>query len=155
GVLGTLTGGFIINRIGGNDTVGATLKYMRLCVLLAWPIATIGPMLPSLWAELVFMGATIFLISSVNCLSSLPLQYLVPMHMRAQAIALHGMVCAMIGTGIGPVMAGALSDNLTMAQHPLSLGLTLMAGVILPTVAVLLHSIIKRRNFLETSAAVA
>ncbi len=144
GILGTLSAGLIINRTGGSDTVKATLKFMRLCVLIVWPLAGIGPMLGSLWSTLAFMGVTIFLISAINCLSSLPLQYLVPKHLRAQAIAFHGMIAALIGTGTGPVIAGYLSDNLTMFEHPLSAALSLMALVILPIVGLLMHSIIRK-----------
>lgn len=152
GIAGTLAAGFIVNAMKGDDAVENTLKFMRFCVVAVAPFAVFGPLVSWLWAELAFMGISIFLISSVNCLSSLPLQYLVPKHLRAQAIALHGMTCAMIGTGIGPVVAGILSDTLPASQ-PLSVALSLMALAILPMVAALLHSIIRRRATLAHDAA--
>ena len=57
----------------------------------------------------------------VTSLSSLTFQYVTPRHLRAQAIGLISMVSALFGTGLGPVLAGVLSDHLTSARQPWSM----------------------------------
>jgi MFS family permease len=74
----------------------------------------------------------------VTSLSSLPFQYVTPPHLRAQAIGLLSMVAALFGTGLGPVLAGILSDRLTFAAQPLSLALSLIGGIIVPLIVLML-----------------
>lgn len=138
GAIGTLGAGLIVTYVGRTDPVRQALAFMRACALVMLPAAVVGPLVPSLWTEMALVGLTVFLISGVNSLSSLPFQYVAPLHLRAQSIAILGLVSASIGTGGGPILAGALSDRLSFAEHPLSLALSLIAGTVLPVMMVLL-----------------
>lgn len=144
GAGGTLSAGIIVMMRAGSDPVRVVLRYMLACLVLLWPLATFGLMTSSLTAELVMMGAALFLISSVTSLSSLPFQYVTPRHLRAQAIALLAMISALFGTGLGPVLAGVLSDRLTSVAHPLSTALSLIAAVTSPLVLILLWMILRQ-----------
>ena len=139
GAAGTLGAGMIIARISANDPVGTILKFMRACALLLLPVGIIGPLAGSLWLELALMGMCILLISSIASVSSLPFQYVAPMHLRAQSIAVLALISALLGTGSGPIVAGVLSDVLSFVDQPLSWALTLIAGVTMPIVFALLH----------------
>jgi MFS family permease len=134
GATGTLLAGIVIRYRGGNDPVRAILRYMTTATVLLWPVATFGLMVPGLGLELAVMGLALFLISSVLSLSPLPFQYVTPGSMRAQAIGLLSMFAALIGTGLGPVLAGALSDHLPFVGQPLSVALSLIGGVTVPAV---------------------
>ncbi|MBP7337121.1 MFS transporter, partial [Niveispirillum sp.] len=155
GAAGTLVAGMVVSRGSGNDPVGFTLRFMRISVTILLPVAIAGPQMPMLALELPLMGLAIFLISSVIGLSSLPLQYVVPRHLRAQAIAFMGMVSAMIGTGIGPLAAGVLSDRLGFTAQPLSMALSLIAALSLPLVFVMLRAAGRRHARMLASLPLA
>jgi len=146
GVTGTLSAGLIIMYRGGSDPVRAILRYMLGATLLLWPFVTFGLLLPGLWSQVAAVGASLLLISSVLSLSPLPFQHVTPSHLRAQAIGLLSMVAALFGTGLGPVLAGFLSDHLTFAKQPLSLALSLIGGVLIPVVSGMLIYLTRHHN---------
>ena len=125
----------------------AVLRYMSTVTIILWPIVAFGLLASSLWLELTLMGIALFLISSVMSLSSLPFQYVTPRRIRAQAIGLLSMVAALFGTGLGPVLAGVLSDpRLTFAAQQLSVALSLIGGVIVPVIVLLLFFISRQHK---------
>ena len=134
GAAGTLSAGFVVMMRAGKDPVRTVLSYMLGILTLLWPLAGLGLLTSSLNIELALMGAALFLISSITSLSSLPFQYITPRHMRAQAMAIMAMITALFGTGLGPVLAGWLSDQLTSERHPLSVALSLIGAVCIPIV---------------------
>jgi len=154
GAAGTLSAGIIIMYRGGADPVRAVLRYMTTVTIILWPVAAFGLMVSVLWQELALMGFALFLISSVTSLSSLPFQYVTPPHLRAQAIGLLSMVAALFGTGLGPVLAGFLSDRLTFAAQPLSLALSLIGAVIVPLVILLLYVLTRQHQRMRLDIAV-
>jgi MFS family permease len=154
GAAGTLSAGIIIMYRGGTDPVRAVLRYMSTVSIILWPIAALGLMASVLWQELALMGFALFLISSVTSLSSLPFQYVTPPHLRAQAIGLLSMVAALFGTGLGPVLAGILSDHLTFAAQPLSLALSLIGGCVVPVIVLMLYFLIRHHRKVRLDVAV-
>jgi len=154
GAAGTLSAGIIIMYRGGTDPVRAVLRYMSTASIILWPIAALGLMASVLWQELALMGFALFLISSVTSLSSLPFQYVTPPHLRAQAIGLLSMVAALFGTGLGPVLAGILSDRLTFAPQPLSLALSLIGGIVVPLIVLLLLFLVRHHRKARLDLAV-
>lgn len=138
GAGGTISAGVLISLRGGADPVRAILRYMMLMLALMWPIGTFGLLGSSFHLELALMGVALFLLSSVTSLSSLPFQYVTPSHLRAQALAVMAAVAAMFGTGLGPVLAGFISDSLTSVDHPMSVSLSIVTAVVLPCVFAML-----------------
>jgi MFS family permease len=154
GAAGTLSAGIIIMYRGGADPVRAVLRYMSTVTMILWPIAAFGLLASPLWLELALMGFALFLISSVTSLSSLPFQYVTPPHLRAQAIGLLSMVAALFGTGLGPVLAGFLSDRITFAAQPLSLALSMIGGVIVPLIIFMLFYLARHHRQVRLDLAV-
>ncbi len=146
GAAGTMGAGIIVERMGGNDPVKAILRFMRICTAILLPVGVIGPLVPSLWLELFLMGFSILIISSIASVSSLPFQYIAPMHLRAQSIAILALVCALLGTGSGPILAGVLSDALQFLDHPLSSALAIIAAVVLPIIFLLFTLVAKHHE---------
>ena len=143
GCVGTLSAGFFISLRAGPNPVRTVLIYM-LCVLgLLWPLSVFGPLTNSLIAELAMMGLALFLISSVTSLSSLTYQYVTPNNLRARAMALMAMLTGLVGTGLGPVLAGYLSDHLQGTTHPLSTALALIGAVCVPCAVLLLALVLR------------
>lgn len=146
GASGTLLAGLTVTLKGGSDPVRFVLRYMCIMTALLWPVGAFGLLTGSLWVELGLMGVALFLISSVSSLSSLPFQYLTPRHLRAQAIAVLGMVSALFGTGLGPILAGVMSDSLSFVDKPLSMALGIIAAVVAPLVLILLNITLRQHR---------
>jgi MFS family permease len=138
GAAGTLSAGILIMLRGGADPVRAILRYMTAMTVLLWPIGTFGVLGASLKLELAMMGAALFVVSSIVSLSSLTIQHVTPPHLRARSLALLAMIAAMFGTGLGPVLAGVLSDHITFAAYPLSAALAIIVAVVAPLILGLL-----------------
>jgi MFS family permease len=138
GATGTLVAGFLVSRWAGDDPARTVLRFIITALVLVWPLATFGLVTSSLAAELAMVGGALFLISCVTSLSSLTFQYLTPRRLRAQAMALMAMVTALLGTGLGPILSGYMSDHLTGFDHPLSASLGIIGFVTVPVALVLL-----------------
>lgn len=132
GAAGTLCAGMLVSRLAKNDPAGTVLRVILVSLALVWPLASAGLLTSSLQGELAMMGAALFLISSVTSLSSLTFQYITPRHLRAQAMAVMAMVAALLGTGLGPILSGYMSDHLTGFDHPLSASLAIIGFVAVP-----------------------
>ena len=145
GSAGTLSAGLIIGR-SENDVVGRTLRYMRWSVAVALPAAAFGPVVGSFELQLAFIAVALFVISSVVGLSTLPLQFVAPSHMRAQSIAVLGLVSALFGTGLGPIVVGLLSDSFQFARHPLSLSLALVGATAIAGAFAMLTYVSRRHS---------
>jgi MFS family permease len=143
GSAGTLVAGLVVGR-SADDVVMRTFRFMRTCVLVALPAALIGPLLHDLRMQLAVLTVAIFCISAVLGLSSLPLQFLAPKHLRAQSIAFLGLIAALVGTGLGPLLVGLLSDVLGSAEHPLSMSLTIVGGAAALLAVGMLHLALQR-----------
>jgi MFS family permease len=152
GAAGTLLGGFWIGREAA-DVPGRTMRLMRACAYALLPLALIGPLAPSILLELIAMGGAVFLISLINGLSSLPLQYIAPVPLRAQAIALQGLMAALLGTGMGPLITGALSDTVNRGKHSLAIALVIVGGCVVPTLILLLNLVCTQARERETKGA--
>lgn len=143
GSAGTLIAGLFISMRAGANPVRSVLRYMISVLLLLWPIAAFGLLSDSLVAELALMAVALFLISSVTSLSSLTYQYVTPRRLRARSMALMAMLTGLVGTGLGPVLAGFLSDHLTQARFPLSQALSLIGGAFVPCAIILLVMVLR------------
>lgn len=146
GVAGTLLAGLFIRLRAGSNPVRTVLLYMLAMLAVLWPVAIYGVLTSSLVAELGIMGLALFLISSVTSLSSLPYQYLTPGNLRAQAMALMAMLTALMGTGLGPIVAGVLSDQLPPSRFALSISLAIIAGVCVPGAFALLWIVLREHE---------
>jgi MFS family permease len=143
GIIGTLAAGAIIGR-SKESVVNRTFRFMRWCVLIALPAASLGPLAPSLWLKLPLVAVTLLCTSSGLALSSLPLLIIAPSEVRAQALAVLALVTALVGTGLGPLLVGVLSDLLRGANQPLSVALAIVGATAALFAALMLHSLVRR-----------
>jgi hypothetical protein len=143
GIIGTLAAGAIIGR-SKESVVNRTFRFMRWCVLIALPAAALGPLAPSLWLKLPLVAVTLLCTSSGLALSSLPLLIIAPSEVRAQALAVLALVTALVGTGLGPLLVGVLSDLLRGANQPLSVALAIVGATAALFAALMLHSLVRR-----------
>ncbi|GFE82076.1 MFS transporter [Steroidobacter agaridevorans] len=143
GAIGTLGAGMILGKARG-DVVTSTVRLMRLCALVALPAAVIGPQIASVWIQLTVVGVSLLCSSAILGMSTVPLQFIAPKPLRARIMALQGLVCALIGTGLGPLLVGVLSDQLdTFASQSLTVALSVIAVGTVPLSYLLLGSALR------------
>jgi len=143
GIAGTLAAGAIIGR-NSESVIDRTFSFMRWCVLIALPAAAIGPLAPSLWLKLPLVAVTLLCTSSVLALSSMPFLIIAPKEVRAQALAFLALVTALVGTGLGPLLVGVLSDRLHGVGQPLSLALAIVGALAATLATLMLNSLVRR-----------
>lgn len=132
---GTLIAGWYVSRSNG-DMPGRTISFMLGGVLLLFIPALLAPLVKSFNMAMILIALVVFLTSSIVALSSLPFQFVSPLAVRGQAIATLGLVVALLGTGLGPLVIGVISDYLTnKVDNPLSVALSLLAGILIPIIA--------------------
>lgn len=124
GAIGTLGAGVLLGKAKG-EVVASTVVLMRRCLIVALPAAVIGPQISSPWLQIVVVGISLMCGSAILGVSTVPLQFIAPKSLRARIMALQGLVCALIGTGLGPLLVGVLSDQIQqVATQSLSVALS-------------------------------
>ncbi|MEN3976430.1 MFS transporter [Emcibacter sp. SYSU 3D8] len=108
---------------------------MRGSLRWAWPMIPLGiaaPMVP--WVEVAWLlyAPLMFFINVPFGMSYGALPVVVPNRLRAQVSAVYLMMGSAIGTGLGPVLTGAISDNLFPQPDGVRYSLMLMMAACAP-----------------------
>lgn len=140
GASGTLTAGWLVGRADKDQMLERTVRLMRGATIAMILPAAFAPLATNLEQALALLVPAIFILSAIISMSSIPFQLTAPPELRAQALAALSIAAAFIGTGLGPLLIGLLSDGFeaSAVTDPLACALTAAAGVILPIIAICL-----------------
>lgn len=108
---------------------------MRGSLIWAWPMIPLGllaPIVPWEWLAWVLYAPLMFFINVPFGMSYGALPVIVPNRLRAQVSAVYLMMGSAIGTGLGPILTGAISDNLFPEADGVRYSLMLMMGACAP-----------------------
>jgi len=137
GAGGTLAAGWYVSR-AGIDMLGRTLQSMRLGTALLLLPAIFAPLVGNFFLGMSLIALSVFFTSAIVSMSTLPLQFSVPLAVRGQSIAVMGLLTTLMGTGLGPILTGVLSDHLIgRVEQPLSAALAALAALVIPVIAIL------------------
>lgn len=140
---GTLLAGYYVSR-AGSDMLGRTLKAMCLGTLLLLLPAIFAPLVSSFALGMTLIALSVFFTSAIVSMSTLPLQFSAPLAVRAQTIAVMGLLTTLMGTGLGPIITGVLSDRLIgQVEQPLSVALAVLAVLVVPAILMLQWVVIR------------
>lgn len=109
GVAGAYLGGTLASRhAAGNER----LQFRVLAAVIGGggALSTFAYIAPSQYAAFALIGVSTLGLAASNGPIFAAIQTLVPEHMRAVSIALVYLVANLVGMGLGPLAAGALSD---------------------------------------------
>ncbi len=119
GVIGTVASGMIVDRLSRSD-LRWQLRFPALGFFLVVPLYAAQLLWPAEWVYqiggmrvpgvVLFSFPTAFLSALYPGPFFAALVSVVPAAMRSQAVAMIGIVTSIIGAGIGPLFAGAVSD---------------------------------------------
>lgn len=149
GAAGTLLTGQIVGASRDEDMTRRVLLVMRGAALPLIPTSIATTLVEPLWAKLALAGGSVFFTSAILSMASLPFQFTAPLNIRAQAIAMAGLVASLIGTGLGPFLVGLLSDGFGFAAHPLSLALAVLAACTTPLILISLQIVLRQHRALR------
>jgi MFS transporter, Spinster family, sphingosine-1-phosphate transporter len=111
GMLGTYLGGVLASRhAAGNEPL--QLRAMALAFVIFGVLSSFIYVAPSAYVAFGLMAVVAITLNLTNGPLVATIQTLVPERMRAMSIALIYLFANLIGMGLGPLAAGALSDGL-------------------------------------------
>lgn len=127
GLVGTYWGGELASRWARNEE-RLQLKVMAIAYASVGVISAFIYLAPNHYVAFGLMGIATLGIAAANGPLFAIVQTLVPGHMRAMSIAILYLFANLIGMGLGPLAAGALSDMLQplLGQESLRYALLLM-----------------------------
>ena len=112
GLLGTVAGGWLADRVPGDDRARAALKVCAWSSAVAAPIAVLALLQPSSTGFLIALGLTELAVFSSVSPSNAAVLGSVPVTMRASAMAACIFSIHLLGDLLSPVAVGAVSDGL-------------------------------------------
>lgn len=152
GPLGTISGGWVLDRLRMRGVVGAPMVIMAGGCIVAMTTAAAVSYAASLPLATVFF--CIFVFQSTFTLPSLyvGVQLLTPDRYRGIAASFNMMIYTMAGLGLGPTAVGMISDRLSGEAglaHAVVIVEVAMAALIVPT------ALLARRAYHARSLAIA
>jgi MFS family permease len=146
---GTLLAGYYVSR-AKSDMLGRTLQAMCAGTVLLLLPAIFAPLVTSFTLGMGLITLSVFFTSAIVSMSTLPLQFSAPLSVRAQTIAVMGLLTTLMGTGLGPIVTGVLSDSLIgRVEHPLSVALATLAALVVPIILILQRLVIRHHRQLR------
>jgi predicted MFS family arabinose efflux permease len=130
GVAATLASGFLAERRRKGGDEGAEFRIPAAAMLAAAPLIALQAAAGSAALAIALFALATFMVLAWNAPSIAGIQLLADDGTRALAASLHVFSANMFGLGLGPVLIGALSDELSPAYGPKGLifALSLVAG---------------------------
>lgn len=125
-LVGRYFGGAMATRFAANNE-RLQLRAMAIAFSVSGILSTCIYLAPSLYLAFGFMGLSLVAMNATMPSQYAMLQTLIPEHMRALAVAISFFCAALIGNGLGPLSAGALSDALHAKLGEESLRYALLA----------------------------
>lgn len=124
--LGTYWGGVWAFRCAANDEA-RQLRAMSLAYVMSGVALVFVYLTSNRYVSFTFIAVSVLIGAVANGPFFALLQTLVPDRMRAQALAITFLVSNLVGTGLGPLTVGALSDAFHSSLGPSSLRYALIA----------------------------
>ncbi|NBC35974.1 MFS transporter [Novosphingobium sp. FSY-8] len=149
---GPLIGGWLVDRAARSGRVLSRHAILRVVPLLALPSAlavAVGD--PRVAAVLVASGNAIYAVLGTVMLATL--QAIVPPRMRGTAVALTLVFNTLIGASLGPLMVGAITDNVLgdPARVGLSIALVAVPALVLGAISYAMGAVAMARALTRES----
>ena len=161
GPIGVLTGGYLTQMRQRRGEVDAAPRSLRIGVLMV-AIAIVSLVLPwPSWAVVLPIAVAIFSISLLPSVAIIAVQQATPNHMRGQVAAIYFVTTNLIGSSIGPVATGVLTQYLFKDPSDINLSLAAIAIVVTPLILIALslsmapyRALVTRISPLQAPAAI-
>lgn len=136
--LGAIVAGRLCDRLSAKGVLDAPLRVAAFGYVSTGLFGGLAPLMPSGELALLLFAPAIFFSTMPFPMAGTALQLATPNELRGQMSALYMLVINTIGLGLGPVIIGAMSDNLFTGNDGVRYGLALVNAVAAPVAMVLL-----------------
>jgi MFS family permease len=145
-ISGSLLAGALGRRVA---PTGGHARVLAWAIALAAPCCTAIPLMPSGGLALAALGIGLLFYSIGLALPPMAIQAIAPNQMRGQLVGTLHLLTGLLGFGLGPVVAGSISDRI----GSLPVALAVLLGATFPLAAVVAFSCIAAYERVERDAA--
>ena len=143
GVLGLFLGVWLVERLTRLGRADAPLLVVVLSRAISIPALIFMPIAPTPWLAVAMLAIVSFTLMSGIPSQSAALQIVTPGRMRGQVTALYLLMTMVVGTGLGPLLVGAMNDYVFHAESSLRWSLFYIHLVLAPLSIVIIASGLK------------
>ena len=140
GMLGALSGGMTIDRLYRAGVRDACLVVPAAGALLAVPFIAAAYFMPTPALTLVGLGIGIFLVSVIGPGAYATWERIAPRTLRGQVTATSTLVAGLVGSGLGPVSVGLVTDKILGNESQVGTSIAIVISLALPLLALLLFA---------------
>ncbi|WP_194744404.1 spinster family MFS transporter [Thermaurantiacus tibetensis] len=130
--LGALAAGRLCDMLAARGVTDAPLRVAAFGYLGTGLFGGLAPLMPSGELALAMFAPSVFLGTMPYPMAATALQLATPNELRGQVSALYMLVINTVGLGLGPVIVGALSDQLFTGPDGVRYGLALVNAACAP-----------------------
>ncbi len=138
GVCGKLICGYAVDAMYRRGRRDAQLRWYAGCLLLATPIGILAMTSDIPWLFLSGIGLFLVLLSPLPACYIAALNLVTPNELRGAGIAFFAATAGLLGLGGGPLLVGAVSDQVFGGPDHIGVGMALVIGLCCPLAALLL-----------------
>ena len=135
-LVGLMTGGFLAQWLAERGYADANLRVNLLSTLLVLPTAILYPLMPNPWLALVVFGFHCYCTTVGTGPLAAALQVITPNQLRAQLSAVFLLIFNLVGTGLGPLVVGFMTDHVFHDDKALRYSLSCTAAMLVPVAIV-------------------
>lgn len=155
GLVGTLGTPVMVARASANGRRDGLLLAGVGMAVVGTPAVLVATLAPTLVVFTVALAIAFAAMPGLTLLPSLAVQQVTPPRQRAQVMAVYLLIANLLGLGVGPTVAGLLSDTVFHDNGGMGAALATVAGVALPLCIILLLLSRKAYKHLQDEAALA
>lgn len=145
GVSGNILGGWTCDRWIARGSRDAEIRIGMISAAILLPLCIAVPTVADANLAIALLSALIFVSHFWTSSATASIQAITPPHLRGQLTSIYILCTNIVGFGLGPVVVGAVTDNVFGTPEAVGLSMVVVAGGVIPLVLLLLASV--RRRF--------
>jgi len=130
--IGLVIGVWLAERFERRRYEDAPLRVVIIAGLIRVPASIAMPLMPTAWLAVLCQALTYCTVGIGGASQNAALQIVTPNRMRGQVTALYLFAFNVIGFGLGPLVAGFLTDFLFHAESDLRYALVMLSAIVAP-----------------------
>jgi MFS family permease len=132
GMIGSFAGGWMTDRLTARGQLDAPLKVAAFSFCILAPFSIAAPLMPTPSLALLFYVPQYFVLPAAFSVVPAALQMITANQLRAQVGAAYLTFINLIGTFVGPMLVGIMSDYAAGDAHGLRHAMALVAAITTP-----------------------
>lgn len=129
GTLGNMLSGLVVDFAFRRGMADAHFRVPLIGLAIAFPTFAVGLMSSSPWVAAAMLAIGFAFLTSYAGPAASALQLIAPSHLRGQISAIFIVLVSIVGTGIGPVAVGVVTDAVLRDESKLGLSMIIVLGI--------------------------